>query len=118
MKTKFSRAALAVAVAAALGIQAPLARAEIVSTESIVAQSQLDSDRAKVQAFLDRASVKDRMQTLGVDGVLASERVKAMSDEEVHTMAQKIDALPAGGAFSQNELIIILLIAILVVIAI
>jgi hypothetical protein len=110
--------ALATLLAAALLVQMPLARAEIVETDALAAPSQAEQDRAKVQAFMDRANVKERMQAMGLSGLVAKERVGSLSEAEVHSLAQRIDTLPAGGALSQTEWIIILLIAILVAIAI
>lgn len=103
----------------ALALQAPLVHAAMIGADraaEAVAQDQAGTDRAKVQQFLDRATVKDRLRALGVDALNAQERVKAMSDEEVHALAQRIDAMPAGGALSQNDWILILLLVILVVI--
>src|SRR5574337_944875 len=81
---------MATLLALALAGQVPLARAAIVDTDALGAQSQAALDRAKVQAFVDRA--------------------------DVNALAQHIDALPAGGNLSEQDIIIILLIAILVAI--
>jgi hypothetical protein len=51
---------------------------------------------------------------LGVKPELAKQRVDALTDAEVVSLAGKIDTLPAGGALSSTDLIIILLVAILV----
>jgi hypothetical protein len=104
-------------IAAALCLQAPLARAGIVTTEQLTAQHNRDAERARIHAFLDRASVRNKIQTMGLEGVDADARVAAMSDQEVHSIAERIDALPAGGnpaGFTNDQLIIVLLIAILV----
>ena len=37
--------------------------------------------------------------------------------DEVHALAQRMDAMPAGGSLSQNDIILILLVAILVLVA-
>lgn len=103
------------ALAALLAAQMPVARAEIVDTDALTTQSQAELDRAKVQAFLDRANVKERIQAMGISGLAAHDRVASLSEAEVHALAQKIDALPAGGALSQTDWILILLVAILVV---
>lgn len=106
-------------VAAALCLQPLAARADIVATDQLAAPRQADGDRARVEAFLDRAGVRERLQTMGLSGIVAKDRVAALSDQEVHGLAQKIDALPAGGnfgSFSNDQLIIVLLIAILVAI--
>lgn len=106
--------------ALALALQAPLAHAGMIGADQAMAepaQAQADPDRAKVQQFLDRANVKERLQALGVDALNARDRVNAMTDAEVHALAQRIDAMPAGGALSQNDWILILLVAILLIVA-
>lgn len=97
--------------------QAPLARAEIVDTAAIAPQDQAAQDRAKVDDFIERANVKERLVAMGVSGLVAKQRVESLSEAEVHALAQRIDTLPAGGALSNTDLILVLLIAILVAIA-
>lgn len=108
---------LIVALAVALIAQAPVVQAEIVGTEAMSVQNQAEQERAKVQSFVERASVKERLQAMGVSGLVAGDRVASLSEEEVHALAQRIDAMPAGGALSNTDLILIVLIAILVAIA-
>lgn len=97
--------------------QAPLARAEIVDTAAVAPQNQAEQDRAKVDAFIERANVKERLVAMGVTGLVAKQRVESLSEAEVHALAQRIDTLPAGGSLSNTDLILVLLIAILVVVA-
>ena len=106
------------ALAALLAAQMPVARAEIVETDTLATQSQAELDRAKVQAFLDRANVKERIQAMGISGLAAHDRVASLSEAEVHALAQKVDTLPAGGVLSQTDWILILLVAILIVLAV
>lgn len=114
--TKFLRPLIIAAVSAVLCVQAPLARADLVATDQLVTHDEADQDRAKVEAFLERADIRQKLSAMGVNGLAANDRVAALSDAEVHTLAQKIDALPAGGNLSNTDLIIILLIVILVAI--
>src|SRR5690242_13971207 len=103
--------------ALALALQVPMVRAEMIGAERLIeapAPNDAEQDRAKVQHFLDRANVKERLQALGVDALNARDRVSSLSDAEVHALAQRIDSMPAGGALSQYDLILILLIVILV----
>jgi len=105
--------------AAALFALAPLARAELVPTDEVLPEIPAKSDREKVQAFLDRATVVERLKALGVQDGFLKPRVDSLTDEEVRMLAARIDALPAGGAFGMSDyqlLIVILLIAILVAI--
>jgi hypothetical protein len=105
-------------LAAAMIAQGSIVHAEMIGPEavSIPIQSQAEQDRAKVQNFVERANVKERLQAMGVSGLVAKDRVAALTEEEVHALAQRIDGMPAGGALSNNDLILILLIAILVAI--
>lgn len=107
--------------ALALALHGPLAHAGLIGADraaEATSQDEAAADRAKVQQFLDRATVKERLQALGVDALSAQERVKSLGDAEVHALAQRIDAMPAGGALSQNDWILILLLAILLVLLI
>jgi len=116
----FTRGLIALFAAAMVG-QVSLARAEMIGPEAAVpaqAQTQAEQDRAKVEAFMDRANVKERMQAMGVSGLVARDRVGSLTQEEVHALAQRIDTLPAGGALSDSDLILIVLIAVLVALVI
>ena len=50
------------------------------------------------------------------DPVLMAPTVGAMNEAEVASLAGKLDALPAGGALSNQDLILILIVVLLVVI--
>lgn len=107
-------------LAAALALQAPLARAGMIGPEAAMPEqpaSQVELDRAKVQQFLDQANVKERLQAMGVAGLNAKDRVASLSEAEVHALAERIDGMPAGGALSQNDWILILLVALLLIVA-
>jgi hypothetical protein len=117
-KKMFYRMLVAV-LSIALCMQAPAAQAEIVSTGEMAAQHQVAAERADVQAFLERASVMNRVQAMGVNGIVAKERVAALSDDEVHALAQRIDSLPAGGAsMSDSDWIVVGIIVVVVIIII
>lgn len=106
-------------VASSLLMTPMLASAEIVSTDQLVAKSSTDAERAKIQAFLDRANATGQLQALGVKGIDAQTRISALSDEEVHELAARIDSLPAGAGFAgftDQQIIIVVLLLILVAI--
>jgi hypothetical protein len=88
------------------------ASADIVSTDQALA----GSDRDKVRAFLEREGVEDRLKALGVAPELARKRVDAMTDEEVLHVAGRIDTLAAGGALTQTDWILIILVVLLVIV--
>lgn len=113
MSVKLSHRICGAILGAAFCLQASAAMADIVATDNLAAQNQIAADKAKVQAFFDRADVKDRLQALGVGEPMAKDRVAAMTDQEVHAMAQRIDAMPAGGRIDNHDLLVILLIVLL-----
>jgi hypothetical protein len=116
-KTKLSDI-IVVTVTTAMLVLSPAARADIVQTQELATVNQAEQDRAKVQSFVERATVKEKLEAMGVGGLLAKDRVAALSEQEVHALAERIDAMPAGGSLSQMDMVIILLVAILVAIAI
>lgn len=117
-KTSKLSQTIVVTTTAAMLILSPLARAELVQTQELAVQNQAEQDRAKIQSFVERATVKEKLEAMGVGGLLAKDRVAALSEQEVHALAERIDAMPAGGNLSQMDMVIILLVAILVAVAI
>lgn len=106
-------------LAAVMALQAPIARAELLGPEAVFTtggQSREELDRAKVRHFLESNNLQERLRTLGVDGLNASARVNAMTQEEVHALAQRIDSMPAGGALADRDIILILLVTLLLVV--
>ena len=73
------------------------AQASLVSTDEVISASASTSNRATVSAFLARDDVRQAMQAQGVSPVAASERVAAMTDNEVAQLAGRVDQAPAGG---------------------
>jgi hypothetical protein len=110
----FARSLIAIS-ATALIAQSSIVHAEMIGADAALsAQSQAEQDRAKVQDFIARANVKERLQAMGVSGLVASDRVASLTEQEAHALAQRIDSMPAGGALSNTDLILVLLIALLV----
>jgi hypothetical protein len=116
MNAKLFNRMCVVVLGAALCLQTSAVMAGIVTTDEMAARNQAEAEKSKVQAFIDRADVKDRLQALGVEGPSAKDRVAAMTDQEVHAMAQKIDSMPAGGYLGNRDLVLILLIVLLILI--
>jgi len=100
------------ALAAAAAVIMPRAHAEMIGTDQSV-----QSERERLKAALARPEVVQELKKMGVDATAASERVDAMSDGEVAQLAGRIDALPAGGVLTNEQLLIILLIVLILIIA-
>jgi hypothetical protein len=104
---------------AVLALQASFARAEMLGPEAVLTPppaTLAELEREKVKQYLENTDLRDKLRALGVDGLNASARVDAMTPQEVHALSQRIDAAPAGGAFSDRDIILILLVALLLVV--
>jgi hypothetical protein len=71
------------------------ANAGMIGTDQ-VASAASQNDRNTVLQFLGRADVTSQLQSLGVDPATVKDRVAAMTDQEVQSLAGKIQSMPAG----------------------
>ena len=71
-----------------------LANAGMISTDQAAGSAQ--ADRTTVLNILQRSEVASQMQALGVDLSTAKDRVTAMTDEEVRSLNDRLQAVPAG----------------------
>lgn len=73
-----------------------VANAAMVGTQSAVSMEQRAEYLGEINEWLAQETVKSQLVELGVDPADASERVAAMTAEELQTLNAKIDELPAG----------------------
>jgi hypothetical protein len=92
------------------------ATAGLVRTEEVAHSQQAASAREKVRAMAQRPELANQLKAVGVAPDQVEDRVNAMTDAEVIALADQLDRLPAGGALSNNELVLILVIIILVLV--
>jgi hypothetical protein len=95
-----------------LAFAAPQANAALISTE----EASAAQERERVLALVERPEVAQELQKFGIAPEDAKARVAAMSDAEVRYLAGKLDALPAGGQISTQNLLLIIIIVLLIVI--
>jgi hypothetical protein len=81
----------------AMGLPLQSAFAGIVETDQAVSHELAGQDRARINAFFDREDVLAQLQKQGVTAGEAKARVNALTDDEAHKIAGKLDQLPAGG---------------------
>lgn len=70
--------------------------AAMVGTQSAVSTEQRAEYISDIKGWLDQDGVQQQLVELGVDPANASERVAAMTTEELQTLHQQIEELPAG----------------------
>ena len=80
--------------------------AGMISTQQLLADAQLNADRAAVIAALERKEVRKLLAARGIDVEQAKMRVAMLSDEEVNQLALQIDEMPAGGSLLLIGLIV------------
>lgn len=72
-------------------------QASMIGTDQVVnSAAAVQVDRNFVLNYLSRSQTVNQFQTLGLDAQAAKDRVAAMTDDEVGTLAGKIHAAPAG----------------------
>ncbi|MEA3191942.1 MAG: hypothetical protein QOD26_275 [Betaproteobacteria bacterium] len=109
MKTVWARVFCRLLVALMIWTPYQIATAGMIGTDQAVTASA-QSDRAAVLGFANRGDVARQLQTLGIDPKTAQDRIAALSDQEVQSLAGKIQSVPAG-ADSGDVAIAILVIA-------
>ena len=88
-----------------------IAQAGMIGTDQVVASSS-QADRSAVLNFVGRADVASQLQSFGIDTSSAKDRVAAMTDEELRTIAGRIHSMPAG-ADGAGLLLIIIIVAVI-----
>jgi hypothetical protein len=90
-------AQLAMALVLIATLPVGLARAGLVPTDQVIAET-FDGDvaRDKLAAFVARDDVRRQLAALGVPPAEAEARIAALSDAELEAIAGQIDELPAG----------------------
>lgn len=100
-------------LATCLVIATSPARAEMIGTPQLLAPAAQAAQRERVSTFLARADVQQQLVAMGVDPTAAASRVAGMTDQELQSINDKIDSLPAGAGAVELLLIIILILIIL-----
>jgi hypothetical protein len=85
-----------------------LANAGMIGTDQVASVAS-QGDRNTVLQFLGRAEVTSELQSLGVDPAAVKDRVAAMTDQEVRSLAGKIQSMPAGADSSGTILLLVVI---------
>ncbi len=73
------------------------AQASLIGTDQALSPASVQADRDLLAGFLGRSQVAAELQAFGVDVQVARDRVAAMTDEEVRSLAGQVETAPAGG---------------------
>jgi hypothetical protein len=112
MKIRSLFAVSLASVALGLGAYTTPASGEMVATEGVAPASQ---ERERVKALVSRPEVARKLEALGVLPKDAAARVDALTEEEVRSLAARIDTLPAGAMSDENWLLVIIVILLIII---
>ncbi|MBW1989159.1 MAG: PA2779 family protein [Deltaproteobacteria bacterium] len=93
---------------------APRARAGLIGNDALVFPQ--DQDAPTVQRMLENKKIQTRLEALGYSHEEVAERLKSLSDEEVHYLASRLERVTAAG--DGLGVIVTLLVIILLVVVI
>jgi len=111
MNFGFKKTTCRVLVVSVLALSFQTAQAGLIGADQAAAPAS--GERAMLLSTLDRADVVAQLQAAGVDPLAARERVRSMTDQEVHAMAQDMQAAPAGGVSTWGWVAIVLVAALI-----
>lgn len=97
-------------VVSLLALSFQTAKAGMIGADQAAAQAA-QTDRAAVMSVLNRAETLQQLQANGVDPQAARDRVNAMTDQEVHALAQDMQTAPAGAMSGWGWAAVVLVVA-------
>jgi hypothetical protein len=92
----------------ALLLVAPQAQAGMIGTQ--------DEERQRVKELVARPELAQQLEQMGIAPEEVQARIDAMTDEEVRTLAGRLNAVPAGGDLTTQEWLLIIIVILLVII--
>lgn len=98
-------------VVSMLALSFQTANAGMIGADQAAAANAAQTDRALVMSVLNRAETTAQLQAQGIDPAMARERVAAMTDQEVQTLAQDMQTAPAGAVSTAGWVAIVLIAA-------
>jgi hypothetical protein len=110
MNFAFKKTTCRALVVSLLALSFQTAHAGLIGADQ-AAEAATSPERALVLGSLDRAEVIAQLRSAGVEPLAARERIRAMSDQEIHAMAQDIQAAPAGGTSTWGWVAVVLVAA-------
>jgi hypothetical protein len=100
-------------VVSLLALSFQTANAGMIGADQAAAAGAAQTERGMVMSVLSRAETAAQLQANGVDPTMARERVAAMTDQEVHALAQDMQTAPAGALSSGGWLAVVVVIGLI-----
>lgn len=98
-----------------LALFAAPVQAGMIGTERVLRHAGTEEQRQELVRLLERDEVRAELEAMGVPGDNARARVQRLTDTEVAHLHGQVAALPAGGALSNTELLLLILLIVLLI---
>ena len=111
MKRRFKKLTTVMVVFALLAQgYVPAVQAGLIGTQTVLQSETRGALLSKTDKWLAQQTVADELQKMGVDAADVKERMQMMTDDELQTLAAKMDSMPAGaGALEVIGIVFIVL---------
>lgn len=96
MKSSITRLICRLLVVSMVVLPFQSVQAGMIGADRVAAAQGAQADRDAVLSLISRTDVVRQLQSLGLDPQSAKDRVAAMSDNEIRSVAGRLDTLPAG----------------------
>ena len=83
------------------------ANAGLVKTNEVYAVEQNLTNFDTVNSFINNKEVLKKYTEMGINPIIASERINSLTSDEINLLAGEINSLPAGGYISETGGVII-----------
>jgi len=93
----------------AFALAAPYAHAALIPAQDA-------TERQRVKELVARPELAQQLKQMGIAPEEIQGRIDAMTDEEVRSLAGRINAVPAGGDLTTQEWLLIIVVILLVII--
>ena len=100
---------LLTSVTLAFALIAPYAHAALIPAQEA-------TERERVRELVARPELAQQLKQMGIAPGEIQGRIDAMTDEEVRSLAGRLDAVPAGGDLTTQEWLLIIVVILLVII--
>jgi len=89
------------------------AQAAMVGTDEVIAQQQLNVDRAELKGMLEDQAVQDRLASMGVSADQVDQRIDSLTADELAYFNTQLDEAPAGAGGVVGIIVLFLVIFII-----
>lgn len=86
----------------------PMTQAAMIGTQQMINNEQAQQDRAQLASLLQRADLVAQLEQAGIDPQRLQARIATLTDQEVATLTEQLNQLPAGSGILGTAVFIFL----------